>query len=65
MADEQKNYADWIDIPNGNGSTQRTWFRDADSVAMMLSVIDSIEMDETSGDITIEYDDGTEDEEES
>ena len=36
--------------------------RDADSVALMLSVIDSMEVDEESGDITIQYDDGTEEE---
>lgn len=39
--------------------------RDAESVALMLSVIDSMEIDETTGDVTISYDDGTEEEEES
>lgn len=32
MADN-KTHADWLDIPDGSGGTQRTWFRDADARA--------------------------------
>lgn len=33
MADNSKKYADWIDIPDGNGGTERKYFRDAEAQA--------------------------------
>lgn len=37
--------------------------KDADAVAMMESVINSMVINEQTGDVTISYDDGTEEEE--
>lgn len=65
MADGQKIYADWLDIPGVNGTTQRTWFRDAEArdkaVDVLAEAIGTMTVTET-GDITIQYDDGTEEE---
>ena len=33
MADNEKKHADWLDIPDGNGGTERTYFRDAEARA--------------------------------
>ncbi len=35
---ENKNYASWMDFPGGNGTTQRTWFRDAEAQAGIAQV---------------------------
>ncbi len=37
MADN-KTHADWLDIPDGSGGTQRTWFRDADARAAIEEI---------------------------
>ena len=33
MADNNKVHAEWIDIPNGSGGTQRIWYKDAEARA--------------------------------
>ena len=38
MADNNKNYADYMDFPDGQGGTQRTYFRDADAQAAIAQL---------------------------
>jgi hypothetical protein len=33
MADNNKVHAEWIDIPDGSGGTQRIWYKDAEARA--------------------------------
>ena len=42
MADNNKTHADWLDIPDGSGGTQRTWFRDADARAAIEEIEEEI-----------------------
>lgn len=38
MADEQKNYFEFIDIPDGNGGTERWHARDAEAQAAIAEL---------------------------
>ena len=39
---ETKKYAQWIDIPDGNGGAERKWFRDAEAQAAIEEVKEEI-----------------------
>ena len=41
MADNNKRYANWIDVPNGQNA-KRTWFRDAEAQAAIEEVKEEI-----------------------
>lgn len=54
MADnnEQKNYFEFIDIPDGNGSTERWHARDAEARAMIKPTASVAEVTAALGELT-------------
>jgi len=38
MAENNKVHAEWIDIPDGSGGTQRIWYKDAEARAAIAEL---------------------------
>ena len=53
MADnEQKNYMEFIDIPDGNGGTERWYAKDAEARAMIKPTASVAEVSAAMGELT-------------
>jgi hypothetical protein len=40
---ENKNYAKWIDIPDGSGGAERKWLADDDARSLIKSIIEEVQ----------------------